>query len=436
MSRTIRVAAVQLQAHDADDFAHVVGGIAATARSAARDADLVVLPEATFPGYVLGDARVDHAAIGGALDLLRDIARDTRAVVVVGAALRDARGLRNAAVIIDGDGSIAGSADKIFLWHFDRLWFAPGERIAPVATSIGSLGVLVCADGRIPTIARELVDGGAQLLVMPTAWVTSGRNPQSLENVQADLLARVRARENAVPFVAANKCGVERGMVAYCGKSQIVDNAGNVLAIAAQGTPAIVTATVAIEPHRGARDDARPVPNVSSSRTRPMRVVIGAGALPSDIERKLELLGGDCALAPEGAAGASLDDELPCARVDDAVVLDPGALVAYRRAGYVWAAWTAHGPPEWIEPLARARALELRMYVVVFDAAAGRAYAVDPDGVVIAGTFGDYRLASFALDPRRTAETTVAPGTDVADALERVSAIVQRTASRKGRAEP
>ena len=72
---------------------------------------------------------------------------------------------------------------------------------------------------------------------MPTAWVTSGRDPTSLENVQADLLGRVRAYENRVPFVAANKCGSELGMVAYCGKSQIVDSRGEIVALANQHRP-------------------------------------------------------------------------------------------------------------------------------------------------------------------------------------------------------
>ncbi len=35
-------------------------------------------------------------------------------------------------------------------------------------------------------------------------------------------MVNVRARENGVPFVAANKAGVELGAVAYCGKSTIV----------------------------------------------------------------------------------------------------------------------------------------------------------------------------------------------------------------------
>jgi hypothetical protein len=59
------------------------------------------------------------------------------------------------------------------------------------------------------------------------------------------------------------------------------------------------------------------------------------------------------------------------------------------------------------------------MYVVVIDTARARAYAVDPDGVVICGTYGDYEIASFAFDPARTRQTTVAPGTDVLAGLER-----------------
>ncbi|MFZ0364192.1 MAG: hypothetical protein WAL67_08295, partial [Candidatus Cybelea sp.] len=78
----------------------------------------------------------------------------------------------------------------------------------------------------------------------------------------------------------------------------------------------------------------------------------------------------------------------------------------------------------WSERLARARALELRLYIVVFDRSRSRAFAVDPDGVIVAGTFDEYRLASFSLDPRKTAETTVAPGSDVREGLERVARIL------------
>jgi hypothetical protein len=99
-------------------------------------------------------------------------------------------------------------------------------------------------------------------------------------------------------------------------------------------------------------------------------------------------------------------------------------LVAYRRAGYALICWTTQLGAPWSERLARARALELRLYVVVFDRSMRRAFAVDPDGAVVAGTFDGYRLASFAFDPRKTAETLVAPGSDLSEGLERVAGII------------
>jgi predicted amidohydrolase len=441
MIRSIRVTALQLRAHERAGFAQSVDSIVAAVVAAAETADLVVLPEGTIPGYVLGDHEVDDGAlIDDAVERLRGVAQRTATVIVAGVAMRSpGKSLyRNAALVFDRDGSLAGRVDKLFLWHFDRRWFEPGHALAPVDTTLGTLGVLVCADGRIPTVARALVDRGAEMLVMPTAWVTSGRNPNALENVQADLLARVRAYENGVPFVAANKCGAELGMVAYCGKSQAIDADGNIVAMAGERQPETLAATLSLgvgRPHRTqlVRPAAR-VPACDANSI--LRVAIAIDPLPDDIDARLELLDDRCAVAPSLDAGrlAALDAAVPtvCAFDDD--VLDPAWLASHRRAGYALAVWETHSRSRWTEPIARARALELRMYVVVLDCAggeiagvdAGRAYAVDPDGVVIAGTFDDYRLASFSLDPRRTMETAVAPGTDIADGLERIAAIVDR----------
>lgn len=418
---------MQLRAHDRSDFAHVLDGIIDAVRDAAAHADLVVLPEGTFPAYVLGEATVDGTAIAAALERLREIAIATRTVMVAGAVTQAGGILRNGAIVIDADGSAAGRADKLFLWHFDRRWFARGERLAPIATAVGVLGVLVCADGRLPTIARGLVDRGAQALVMPTAWVTSGRDPEALENVQADLLGRVRAYENGVPFIAANKCGSELGMVAYCGKSQIVGRNGEMLALAHERHPETLTASIAFgkaQPRRAATP--QPVPRATRTDT-PLRLAISFEPLPNDIDRRLGLLDDAYALSPhDGRQRALLDEVLPLATADDDLVLDPGGLVKYRRAGYHLILWNARLGAPWIERIARARALELRVYMVVFDEQAKRAFAVDPDGSIVAGTFDGYRLASFLFDPSKPAQTAVAPGTDIGDGLEYVDEIAER----------
>lgn len=428
MTRSIRVAAIQLRAHDLADFARSLDITMSAVEEASHGAELVVLPEGTFPAYVLGHARIDEAAVADAVERLSNLARRTSTAIVAGVAMRDGKALYNGAVVIDRDGSIAGRAHKLFLWHFDRRWFEPGETVAPVETSLGDLGVLVCADGRIPTIARALVDRGAGVLVMPTAWVTSGRDPHALENVQADLLARVRAYENGVPFIAANKCGSEQRMVAYCGKSQIVDASGNVLAIASEREAETVKGVIVTGEGRPFRTAlAHPSPRATDFDA-PMRVAMTTSHLPDDIDRRLETLDDSHIISPGDADRFSaLDHALPTASVSDEQVFDPAGLVAYRRAGYRLAIWTTHREASpWTTAIARARALELRMYVVVLDCHAKRAFAVDPDGAVIAGTFGDYDFASFSLDPRRTIETAVAPGTDISDGLERIAAIVRR----------
>jgi predicted amidohydrolase len=425
MSRSIRVAAVQLRAHARADFESAVDTAIESAASAAEHADLVVLPEGTFPAYVLESDDVDDRAIERAIARLQRVAAQRGSAIVAGAAIRIGGTLRNAAVAIDADGSLAGRTDKLFLWHFDRNWFEPGERIAPITTSIGSIGVMICADGRIPTIARALVDRGAEIIAMPTAWVTSGRDPTHLENVQADLLARVRARENGVPFVGANKCGVELEAVAYCGKSQIVDASGNVIAIADQHEPGIVRAVVSTGAHRIVRERQTQPPQRAQPGAEPMRVSISMDAGSLDVDRMLRFLGAAYVVTPERGI-AELDGAIATVAVGDAEAHDPAALAAHRQAGYRVAVWTADDSSGWTEAFARARALELRIYVIVLDRTAQRAFAVDPDGTIVAGTFGEYRLASFTLDPRKTMETTVAPGTDIAEGLERVGKIAGR----------
>ena len=195
-ARPTPVAAVQTRAHDRTAFterwpAHLAR-IAAAAESGAR---LIVVPEGTAPAYVIGEEAVDRRELESAAEDVIRIAARTGATVVYGSARPHDGGVANSAYIVTRDG-IAGFADKCFLWHFDRRWFSAGTALEPVDTPVGRLGVFICADGRIPTIPDALVARGAEVLVVPTAWVTSGRDPRALENIQADLMIpRAGARE-------------------------------------------------------------------------------------------------------------------------------------------------------------------------------------------------------------------------------------------------
>jgi predicted amidohydrolase len=421
-ARPRSVALLQLRAHERGDFTERWPSIRARVAAAAdAGAELIVLPEGTVPAYVIGSERVDPELLESAARDLIAVAGGSGATIVYGAGRYEGDRYLNSAAVVTAAG-VAGRADKCFLWHFDRRWFSPGETLEPVDTPAGRLGIMICADGRIPTIASTLVDRGAELLVVPTAWVSSGRDTQSRENLQADLMINVRAFENGVPLVAANKVGVEARSVAYCGKSAIVAADGSFVARADQDGETTLYGSVAIGPPFIARD---PVPatiargSETSALPDGVRIAIAARhdpqlhalALTADAELILD--------PHEHTASAEIGV------VQDEAMLDPRALVSPRLAGVRLFVWHASIAARWVVALARTRAAELRAYLVVLDTLDRRAFAVDPDGTVVCGTFPGFEVAAFSFDRARTEHWEIAPHTDVRAALERVARIAQ-----------
>jgi predicted amidohydrolase len=435
---------VQTRAYDRAHFdahwPHVRTSLEAAAHGGAK---LVVVGEGSVPGYVLGDEPVAERELATAAHDIAHVARTHACTIVYGGAkIVDGRTF-NAAIVVGPSGDELGFAAKQFLWHFDRRWFAPGATLDPIDTPVGKLGLLVCADGRIPTIAATLVDRGAQLLVMPTAWVTSGRDPLALENIQADLMANVRARENGVPFIVANRCGVEQQSVAYCGKSAIIDAAGDFIARAGERDEEIVAGTVTLA---AASARVRVMPIAAPQRAAPVTTrarariafafareseVAGFARLAAQADADVLVTYAKSAAHPQStlplahvAIGASDANDvtndaanLRYARVAAGTLCDSRALVLARLGDVDLFFCDAAGDPAWTLRFARTRAAELRVFVLVFDAEHARAFAVDPDGVVVAGTYDEYRLATFVYDHARTSATMVAPRTDVLEGL-------------------
>lgn len=426
LPRTIRATALQLRAHDRSGFQSAWPGILASIDEAtSQGAQLLVLPEGTVPAYFLGTRSVNVSEVKAAVADVQQRARRSKCVIAFGAARVQDGKTFNSAYVVNSDGEIAGVADKHFLWHFDRKWFEAGSAVQPVQTSLGALGVMICADGRIPLVAQRLVLAGATILVMPTAWVTSGREPAELENIQADLLAGVRARENGVPFVAANKVGVEAQCIAYCGKSQIIERDGACIALASQDRSEILSASIEIGnkvPNGELCHETMPQQDASSAVLR-IALVAEAESLKDSLREIVANTDVDIVVGPGELGRQALEEHgIGAAFVGDETVLNPSGLIAYKKAGYQLVVWETDCPPPWQIRFARTRALELRLYVVTLDRAQHRAYAVDPDGAVLCGTFNGYRVAAFSFNGLRTGDTLVAPYTDILDGLSRAAA--------------
>lgn len=110
----------------------------------------------------------------------------------------------------------------------------PGDEVAPLIEVAGmKLGLMTCYDLRFPELARRLALDGADVLVLPAAWV---KGP--LKEAHWEVLVTARALENTCYLVAAGECG-ERNI----GQSMVVDPLGVAIARAAEA-PALLWATL------------------------------------------------------------------------------------------------------------------------------------------------------------------------------------------------
>lgn len=245
MGREARVACVQLAARDVDDAEAALGEALEAARAAAVGADLVVLPEATYPGYILHDEASfrDPSWWERGSDAFSGVARESGAHVAVGLIRTVGGRVRNTAAMFRPDGRVVGLADKTFLWHFDAQWFEAGEAGQVLDLPFGPTGMLVCADARLMEIPRSLAVAGARILCDTTALVLGPTG----SNGQIEYMLQTRAWENGAYLAVANKCGYEAGIAHYAGRSVIYGPDGELLAEAPPDEPAVIASTIDLD---------------------------------------------------------------------------------------------------------------------------------------------------------------------------------------------
>ena len=215
---------------------------------------VIVLPECTYPAYFLKSRPAlrqgTRTPTWSALEAISRKAAQGRCLIAIGLVEEEGEAIYNSAFLVGSHGGLVGRCRKSFLWHFDRGWFSPGVGWQTYDTELGSIGMLICADGRMPEIARILAVQGAQILLNPTAWVSSGATMAELSNPQFDLLMPMRAIENGLWVLSANKHGVEAQSIVYCGKSCIIDPQGRKRAVAGTDQTEIICAEVDLDDGR------------------------------------------------------------------------------------------------------------------------------------------------------------------------------------------
>jgi predicted amidohydrolase len=204
----VRIALLQLEPAPGRE---VEAGLAACREAAARGADVAVLPELWQIGYDLSapgwEARATDAD-GEFVRAFRAAARELEMAIV---ATFVGHGPRNCAAVIDRRGEVVLTYAKVHTCGFSlEAPLEPGADF-PVADLDGvRVGVMICFDREFPEAARELMLGGAELILVPNACeLTDDRVGQF----------RARAFENMTAVAMANYAGPEHGgrSVAFSG---------------------------------------------------------------------------------------------------------------------------------------------------------------------------------------------------------------------------
>ncbi len=252
MRQMLNVGVVQ-HACGEDRAANLEASISGIRAAAAQGAELVVLQELHAGVYFCqteDPRRFDEAEPipGPTSEALGALARELGVVIVASLFERRAPGLyHNTAVVLERDGALAGRYRKMHIpddpGYYEKFYFTPGDLgFTPIATSVGTLGVLVCWDQWYPEAARVMALNGAELLLYPTAigWDPRDNEPERLRQRDAwTTVQRAHAIANGLPVVVCNRVGEEpdpSGQTAgirFWGSSFVAGAQGELLAQAA-----------------------------------------------------------------------------------------------------------------------------------------------------------------------------------------------------------
>jgi len=135
--------------------------------------DIVVLPECLDFGWGDPSARELAGAIpGNHSSRLCAAARKAKICVVAGLAERAGERLYNSAIFVSPDGEIILKHRKINELSVVQSLYATGDRLEVAHTSLGAMGVNICADNFPSSLAlgHSLARMGAQMILSPCAW--------------------------------------------------------------------------------------------------------------------------------------------------------------------------------------------------------------------------------------------------------------------------
>ena len=245
----MQVASIQMSVVEGDKEATIAKATKAVSRC--READLVIFPEIWNVGFMSFEQYISEAEEkdGPTMTALTQAAREAGVYVHSGSFVeKDGDAYYNASYLISPHGEILGTYRKIHLFGYnsrETRILTPGDAVSVVDTPLGKFGMATCYDLRFPELFRRMVDAGAEIFLVCSAWPYP-----RLEHWL--MLNRVRALESQCFLMSANSVGFNQG-AQFVGHSMIVDPWGVILA-GGGDEEAILKAVIDLDVLKNARE--------------------------------------------------------------------------------------------------------------------------------------------------------------------------------------
>jgi predicted amidohydrolase len=160
--RPVRVVSICFQGNDFSEILNIVD------LEGAKGSDIIVLPE-TWRGD-----RLVETLDGQTITELSILAKKHNTYIISPIERREGDNRFNSAILIDRNGGIAGTYDKLYpYWNEFDLDppVKPGIKDIPVfKTDFGIIGIAICYDANFPEVWQSLRDQGAEMVFWPSAY--------------------------------------------------------------------------------------------------------------------------------------------------------------------------------------------------------------------------------------------------------------------------
>ena len=249
---TITVGLVQM-ACSSDVDKNLASAIESICAAAKKGAQIICLPELFLTQYFCQTEDTQNFSLAESLpgptsETLSKLAKELEVVLIVPLFEKRTEGIyHNTALVIDADGSIAGTYRKMHIpddpCFFEKFYFTPGDTgFKSFPTRYGRVGVLICWDQWFPEAARLTTLSGAQFLFYPTAIGYQDEDAkESNQQITAwETIQKSHAISNGVFLGSVNRVGRENALT-FWGRSFICNPFGKVIG-QAENEPEIVIA--------------------------------------------------------------------------------------------------------------------------------------------------------------------------------------------------